>query len=332
MGGGCSGVCMALIGPIHVAPMMEVTDRWFRQVHRLWAPGVVQWTEMVVGHAVLHGDRHRVIGFDPSEHPVVVQLGGDDPAVLAQAARIVEDAGYDEINLNVGCPSSRVRAGAFGAILMRRPDRVARVVEAMRSAVSIPVHVKHRIGVDELDAYEDMLRFVDTVASAGCDTFYVHARKAWLQGLSPKENRTVPPLRHDEVHRLKAERPHLTIVTNGGITTDDAVDAHLAEVDGVMIGRAAADDPWWMASLSQRILRMPGPATRLDAIEVVRPVIARAVAEGRPPHAVTRHLVHLFANQPGTRRWRRALSEHRHDPDGGLDAAVAELHAAMEAA
>lgn len=317
---------------IRIAPMMDVSDRWFRRVMRRLAPSVEVWTEMVVADAILHGDPHVLLARDDTEHPVVQQLGGDDPAKLVQAARIVEDFGYDAVNLNVGCPSSRVQSGRFGAVLMRDPERVAEIVAALRAAVQIPVHVKHRIGVDELDAYEHMRHFVDTVAQAGCTTFIVHARKAWLQGLSPKDNRTIPPLRHAEVHRLKAERPHLEIVTNGGITDTPAVRAHLAAVDGVMIGRAAVDTPWWVAQLAHEILGDPAPGDPCAFAEGLDTLIAQARAEGQPASRVTRHVMHLFAGQPGARRWRRALSEQRDDADGGLAAALAAYRSAQEAA
>lgn len=318
--------------PVQIAPMMDVTDRWFRRAMRVLAPKVELWTEMIVGHAVLHGDREHLLGIDAVEHPVVLQLGGDDPALLAEAARIAEGYGYDALNLNVGCPSSRVQSGAFGAVLMRQPETVAEIVHAMRQAVDLPVHVKHRIGVDEIDAYEHMRHFVDVVAEAGCTVFTVHARKAWLKGLSPKDNRTIPPLRHDEVHRLKAERSDLTIVTNGGIRTTEEVHKHLAAVDGVMIGRGAVDDPWWIASLDREILGGNGPVSRLEAAESMASVVAQARSEGQPGHRVTRHLMHLFAGIPGARAWRRALSEHRDAEDGGLSEALAAIRPRLESA
>jgi tRNA-dihydrouridine synthase A len=216
--------------------MMDRTERHFRVLMRLIFPSSWLYTEMVTANAVIHGDRDRLLGFDAAEHPVVLQLGGDDPGALAEAARIGEGYGYDEINLNVGCPSDRVQKGSFGACLMLRPERVARCVEAMRAVVRVPVTVKHRIGVDERDAYEDMLNFVDIVAAAGCDRFSVHARKAWLSGLSPKQNREVPPLRYEDVYRLKSERPSLRIELNGGVRSHDAIEEHLRYVDGVMIG------------------------------------------------------------------------------------------------
>ena len=229
---------------LSVAPMMDWTDRHCRVFHRVLAPGARLYTEMVHAQAVRHGDRERLLGFDPVEHPVALQLGGSDPVALADAARIGEAFGYDEINLNVGCPSDRVQAGRFGACLMKEPALVADAVAAMASAVSVPVTVKCRLGVDELEDYEVFRSFVDTVAAAGCQLFVVHARKAWLSGLSPKENREIPPLRHDWVHRLKQERPELRIVLNGGLVDLQSTLAHLAAVDGVMLGRAAYHEPY----------------------------------------------------------------------------------------
>ena len=232
--------------------MMDRTDRHFRFFLRRITRHTLLYTEMVTTGAVIHGDRERLLGFDLREKPVALQLGGDDPRALAECARIGEGFGYDEINLNVGCPSDRVQKGRIGACLMAEPERVADGVEAMRAAVSIPVTVKHRIGIDHLDRYEDMARFVTTVAAAGSDRFTVHARIAWLQGLSPKENRDIPPLRYDDVYRLKREHPDLSIEINGGVRSLDGVEEHLREVDAVMIGRAACDDPYLFAEADRR--------------------------------------------------------------------------------
>lgn len=312
--------------PIQIAPMMEVTDRWFRRVIRVIAPKVELWTEMVVDQAIAHGDPDRLLGFDDEERPLVLQVGGDDPHRLAHATRLAAAYGYDSINLNVGCPSSRVQAGCFGAALMRRPDHVRRLVEAMAEASELPVHVKHRIGVDELDRYEDMLHFVDVVAQSGaCTRFTVHARKAWLAGLSPKQNRDVPPLRHHEVHRLKSERPDLVVVTNGGLETTVQVEHHLSHVDGVMVGRAAVKRPWWISSLDRIYLGSEPPQSIDEAVTSVAAIVKRASGLGHPPHRVTRHLMHWMDGRKGARAWRRALSEHRADPDGGLGAALRAL-------
>jgi len=295
--------------PLSVAPMMDRTDRHFRFVMRQITRHTLLYTEMVVTRAILYGDRRRLLGYDPVEHPVALQLGGDDPRELAECARIAEDLGYDEVNLNVGCPSDRVQQGSFGACLMKAPDTVARAVEAMRAVVSVPVTVKHRIGVDDLDTYDDMLRFVRVVAEAGADRFTVHARKAWLQGLSPKENREVPPLRYGDVHRLKADLPHLSVEINGGVRTLDDAEAHLARVDAVMIGRAAVDDPWIFADADRRFFGDDRLPTREEVARAVLPYVAEQAADPRfKLHHVTRHLLQLYAGQPGARAWKQALS------------------------
>ena len=296
--------------PLSVAPMMDRTDRHYRVMMRQITRRTLLYTEMVTTGALVHGDRARYLGFDPIEHPIALQLGGDDPAALAECARMAADFGYDEVNLNVGCPSDRVQKGRFGACLMRVPDQVAACVAAMKSAVPLPITVKHRIGVDELDAYEDMLHFVDTVAGAGCDRFSVHARKAWLSGLSPKENRTVPPLRPEDVYRLKAERPHLAIEINGGVLTLDEAEAHRQHVDAVMIGRAAYDDPWIFSEADARFYGEAGPTT--DRSQVVAAMVdyaERWVRGGLRLHPISRHLLPLFAHQPGGRRFRRILGQ-----------------------
>ena len=276
--------------------MMDWTDRHCRVFHRVLAPQALLYTEMVHAHAVVRGDRARLLGFDASEHPVGLQLGGSEPALLAQAARIGEDLGYDEINLNVGCPSERVQSGSFGACLMREPALVADCVAAMRAAVRVPVTVKHRLGVDDQDEHADLDRFVDAVAAAGCTTFVVHARKAWLKGLSPKENREIPPLIHDRVHALKRARPELTIVLNGGIGTWAEITQHLAYVDGVMLGRAAYHNPWLLAD--------PGKS-RVDVVRAMY-AYARGVESIRQ---VTRHMLGLYHGHRKARLWRRLLSD-----------------------
>jgi len=230
--------------PVSVAPMMDYSDRHFRYFMRQMTKKALLYTEMINTQAIIHGDRHKLLDFSPLEKPVALQLGGDNPHQLAECAKIGQDWGYDEINLNVGCPSSRVQSGNFGACLMAQPEKVAKCVETMIEAVDIPVTVKHRIGIDNQDSYENMANFVKIVAEGGCQRFVVHARKAWLQGLSPKENRHIPPLRYEEVYRLKQEFPHLIIEINGGITTIEAIQTHLNYVDGVMIGRVACDNPY----------------------------------------------------------------------------------------
>jgi tRNA-dihydrouridine synthase A len=290
--------------------MLDYTDRHFRWFVRRITRRTLLYTEMVTTGALLHGgDRERFLGFDDDEHPVALQLGGSDPGELATCARLGAERGYDEINLNVGCPSDRVQSGRFGACLMAEPALVADCVTAMRDAVDVPVTVKHRIGIDERDSYEALCDFVGTVAAAGCDAFVVHARKAWLSGLSPKENRTVPPLRHDVVHRLKRDFPELAIVINGGIESLDAALAQLAHVDGAMMGRAAYHDPWVLAGADERIFgNAPRQLSRREVAEAMLPYIAARAAAGVPVNRVTRHLLGLFHGVPGARVWRRALS------------------------
>ena len=307
-----------MVDPIlAVAPMLDRTDRHFRCLMRLVAPKTWLYTEMVTTPALLRGDPHRHLHYSAAEHPVALQLGGSDPDDLARCARLGEQWGYDAINLNVGCPSDRVAGARFGASLMAEPERVADCVAAMREAVSVPVTVKHRIGIDDQDDYPALRAFVDTVATAGCTTFIVHARKAWLQGLSPKENRTKPPLRHELVHALKAERPDLTVITNGGLTEVAHLREQLAPVDGVMVGRAAFDDPWLMAEAETALL---GSGPNLSRTQVVERYHAYAEAEhaaGTPLTALTAPLLGLFRGQPGARAWRRHLSESAPRPGAG---------------
>jgi tRNA-dihydrouridine synthase A len=297
--------------PLSVAPMMDRTDRHFRYFMRQITHRTLLYTEMVTSAAILHGDRDRLLGFSSAEKPLALQVGGDDPTALAHCAQIAEEMGYDEINLNVGCPSDRVQSGHFGACLMAQPVRVADCVAAMRQVVHIPVTVKHRIGIDDQDSYEDMVHFVQTVATAGCDRFTVHARKAWLKGLSPKENRDIPPLRYDDVYRLKQEFPYLVIEINGGIQTLGQAHAHLAQVDAVMIGRAAYDNPYLFATVDRDVYGEEEPLRSRQAIaEAMIPYAARWVAQGFKPHKITRHLLQLFTGQPGSRLWKRYLTEH----------------------
>jgi tRNA-dihydrouridine synthase A len=300
--------------------MMQRTDRHFRYFMRQITRHTLLYTEMVTTGAILHGDRGRLLGFSELERPLALQLGGDDPKQLAQCARIAEDLGYDEINLNVGCPSSRVRKGSFGACLMRTPHKVADAVAEMRANVHVPVTVKHRIGVDELDRYEDMAHFVEVVAKAGCRRFSVHARKAWLNGLSPKDNRTVPPLRYEDVYRLKQERPDLYVEINGGIMDMDEASAHLNQVDAVMIGRAAYDHPFRFITADARFFgALPLTRSRHDVVESMYPYIEAALGSGVRLHTIVRHMLTLFGGQPGTRAWKRFLTENACKPGAGLE-------------
>ena len=293
-----------------VAPMMDWTDRHCRAFHRILTRHALLYTEMVTAPAVIHGDRQRLLARDESEHPVALQLGGSDPAALAEAAAIGEGFGYDEINLNVGCPSDRVQEGRFGACLMAEPELVAACVAAMRARVAIPVTVKCRIGIDDQDDEADLARFVAIVADAGCHTFIVHARKAWLDGLSPKQNREVPPIDYERVYRLKAARPDLTIVLNGGVADLDAAEAHLAHVDGVMLGRAAYQTPYVLADVDRRFFGAESaPLTRAQAIEALLPHVARHLQAGGRLNNVVRHILGLYHGQPHARAFRRHLSE-----------------------
>lgn len=304
---------------LSVAPMMDWTDRHCRYFHRLLAPHALLYTEMVTAAAVIHGDRARLLGFDASEHPVALQLGGSEPAELAQAARIGAQYGYREINLNVGCPSDRVQSGRFGACLMREPALVARCVAAMREAVadlSAEVTVKCRIGVDEQDEDAALAAFVEQVAAAGCTRFIVHARKAWLAGLSPKENREVPPLNYARVYRLKREHPQLHIVINGGIGTLAAVHEHLHHVDGVMLGRSAYHEPYRLAEIEHALHATPLPER--DAVLLqLRPYVEAHLARGDRLQHITRHVLGLYQGLPGARAFRRVLSEQAHRADAG---------------
>jgi tRNA-dihydrouridine synthase A len=310
--------------------MMDWTDRYCRLFHRLITRRTRLYTEMVTTGALLHGDRPRHLDFDPAEHPLALQLGGSEPADLAACAKLAGQWGYDEVNLNCGCPSERVQRGAFGACLMAEPALVADCVAAMRDATELPVTVKHRIGIDHVESYDFVRDFVGTVAAAGCEVFIVHARNAWLKGLSPKENREVPPLRHTLVHRLKRDFPALTIVVNGGIADDGQIEAQLAAVDGVMVGRHAYHQPWAMAAWDHAFLGAPPAETHRAAVEdAMVACMTRARRErGVPWPRIARHMMGLWNGTPGARRWRQVWSDHRlkdHPPEQVQRLAAAAL-------
>ncbi len=300
--------------------MMEWTDRHCRFFHRLLTRHALLYTEMITADAIIHGPRERLLGFDAAEHPLALQLGGSDPNNLAQAARIGADFGYDEINLNVGCPSDRVQDGRFGACLMAEPKLVAACVDAMKRAVNIPVTVKCRIGIDKQDPEVALDALARDVVAAGADALAVHARKAWLDGLSPKENRDIPPLDYDRVYRLKAALPDLPIIINGGIGSLSEARAHLSRVDGVMLGRAAYQEPWRLLTVDPDIFGEPAPhATMKDAFEAMMPYIERELARGTRLHAITRHFVGAFHGVPGARAFRRHLAENGVKPGAGAN-------------
>lgn len=311
---------------ISVAPMMDCTDRHFRYFVRLMTQHTLLYSEMVTAAAIKHGDRDRLLRFSPQEGPIVLQLGGSDPVDLALAARIGEDYGYDEINLNVGCPSDRVQAGRFGACLMKEPELVAECVVAMQQAVSIPVTVKTRLGVDEFDSYAYLCGFIDTMVAANVKSLALHARKAWLKGLSPRENRDVPPLQYEKVYQVKHDYPQLEILINGGIKTHEQIEAQLAHIDGVMIGREAYSNPYLMAEMDQRYYASRSTVMdEFDVIQAYLPYVAAQQQLGVPTRSLTRFLVGMFKGRPGSRAWRRALSEGI--PDAG---AVEWIKAALE--
>lgn len=303
-----------------VAPMMDWTDRHCRTFHRQLTRHALLYTEMVTAEAVIHGDRERLIGFNPDEQPVALQLGGSDPARLAEAAAIGESFGYQEINLNIGCPSDRVQSGRFGACLMAEPELVAASVRTMADRVSVPVTVKCRIGIDDQDSERDLTRFVETVASAGCKTFIVHARKAWLSGLSPKENRDIPPLDYDRVYRLKDKNPQLEIIINGGVTTINEAIAHLQHVDGVMMGRTAYQTPYVLADVDRAIFGSNAPRVeRASALKALVPYIDAHLARGGRLSNITRHVLGIYHGMPRGRLFRRHLSENAVKPDAGVE-------------
>jgi tRNA-dihydrouridine synthase A len=317
-----------------IAPMMEWTDRHCRVLHRGLTRHALLYTEMVTAEAVIRGDRARLIGFDAREQPVALQLGGSEPARLAEAAKIGADFGYGEINLNVGCPSDRVQSGRFGACLMREPSLVAECMAAMRGVTNVPVTVKCRLGVDDQNPEVSLRAMIASCASAGVTTFIVHARKAWLDGLSPKENRDVPPLDYDLVYRVKREHPELTIVVNGGIATLDEASRHLEHADGVMLGRAAYHTPAMLADVDARFFG-GAPVAFDDAVAAYRDYVAEKLEDGVPLHPMTKHMLGLFNGRPGARLFRRHLSENATRPGAGiavLDDALACLDRATDRA
>lgn len=321
--------------PLSVAPMMDRTDRYHRLMMRFITRRTLLYTEMIPVTALLNGDQENLIGFDEIERPLSLQLGGSDPEGLAACAKLAELRGYDEVNINVGCPSDRVQSGRFGACLMKEPELVAASVSAMRAAVDIPVTVKHRIGVDDLDRYEDMAHFVEVVSAAGADRFTVHARKAWLQGLSPKQNRNVPPIRYDDVYRLKADFPDLDIEINGHIKTLDETRAHLERVDAVMIGRAAWDNPFLFSAADRDIFGdadAPIP-TREAVVAQMAERMRQDAAAGVPQSRYLRPMLNLFTGVAGARRWKQTISQRgygRHATPDVLDEALAAIQEVWE--
>ena len=298
---------------ISIAPMMDWTDRHDRYFLRLITSRALLYTEMVTTGAILFGDADRHLRFDPAEQPLALQLGGSEPDALAKCCAIAENYGYQEINLNVGCPSDRVQSGRFGACLMAEPETVAACVAAMQAATALPVTVKTRIGIDDLDSYDYFKAFIEQVAETGIETFIIHARKAWLTGLSPKENRTIPPLDYDRVYRLKRDFPELEIILNGGITSIEEIDAHLNHVDGVMIGREAYQNPYFLAEIDSRYYGLADDAPeRREVVEKILPYVEREMAAGVPLNSITRHMLGLFQGRPGARAWRRHISENAH--------------------
>ncbi len=317
-----------------IAPMMEYTDRHERSFLRLISRRALLYTEMITAEAVIHGDVQRLLGFSPAEHPVALQLGGSDPERMARAAEIGQTFGYDEININVGCPSDRVQSGRFGACLMAEADLVAACVTAMRAATDLPITVKSRIGIDDQDSYDFLRQFVDTVAAAGCGSFIVHARKAILAGLSPKQNREIPPLDYDRVYRLKADYPELEVIINGGINSLQDCQDHLNHVDGVMLGRAAYQEPYLLAAVDRSLFGDTDPMpSRADLVRAMQPYIAEQMGRGVRLNAITRHMLGLYHGQPGARAWRRYISERSYLPDADgslLDGALAQLPGQLE--
>lgn len=312
-----------------IAPMLDCTDRHDRYFLRLFSKRIFLYSEMITTQAILHGDRDYLLGFDPAEHPLAVQLGGSDPQELAEVARICADYGYDEINLNVGCPSDRVQSGAFGACLMARPDRVADCVQAMKAVVDIPVTVKHRTGIDEQDSWDELVNFCRLQIEGGVDALIIHARKAWLSGLSPKQNRDIPPLQYERVYALKQQFPATEIIINGGIKTLDECKTHLQQVDGVMLGREPYANPYLLAQVDGEIFGDEGskPPSRQQILQRFYPYLQSQLDRGMPLTHVVRHIIGLFHGQPNGRLWRRHLSENAFRKGAGIE--VIEQAAAL---
>ena len=304
---------------LSIAPMMARTDRHYRMLMRIMSRHTLLYTEMLTTGAIIYGDRERFLAYDAKQHPLALQLGGSDPKALTECAIIAQNYGYDEVNLNVGCPSDRVQQGQFGACLMKSPQLVADCVAAMRDKVDIPVTVKTRIGVDDQDSYAELTHFIKTVANAGCEVFILHARKAWLKGLSPRENREIPPLRYDIVYQLKQDFPQLKIIINGGIKTLTETQQHLQHVDGVMLGREAYTNPYLFANVDQLIYGDgTKPLTRRAVVTQYLPYVAKQLSQGAPLYYLTRHLIGLFQGQPGAKHWRRFLSENSRSSEDGV--------------
>jgi len=302
------------IYPISIAPMMDWTDRHCRYFHRLISPNALLYTEMITTGALLHGDHRRFLRFDKSEHPVSLQLGGSNPQDLSLCAKMAEDHGYDEINLNCGCPSNRVQSGRFGVCMMKEPDHVATCISAISNTVNIPVTVKCRIGVDEFDSFDFLSDFVGKLVDIGCITFIIHARKAWLKGLSPKENREVPPLDYKRVENVKNTYPSVRIILNGGITTMKSVQDNLKRFDGLMIGREAYQNPYFLAEIESKVFNNDSTLSRDEIVRAMTPYIARQMSEHNTPvKSIARHMTGLYHGQPGARKWRQALSTLPHE-------------------
>ncbi len=305
---------------LSIAPMMDHTDRHFRYFMRIISPHALLYTEMITTGALIHGDRQRFLEHNADEYPLAIQLGGSDPEDLAACAVIAEEAGYDEVNLNVGCPSDRVQSGRFGACLMAEPELVAEGVSRMSQGVDIPVTVKTRIGIDEMDSYEELTSFIKCVKEAGCDCFIIHARKAWLNGLSPKENREVPPLQYETVYQLKKDFPEIDFIINGGFTTQDSIMEQYTYVDGVMIGRAAYQNPYLLAKIEQALFTNGNPLpTRYEILERFMEYVQQNLDQGIYLGHMTRHILGLFLSQPGARAYRRYISENAYREGAGVE-------------
>ena len=323
---------MQMHSPISIAPMMDWTDRHCRYFLRLLSPGAMLYTEMVTAAAIVHGDADRFLRYNEEEHPIALQLGGSNPEWMAQATARAAEFGYDEININVGCPSDRVQSGQFGACLMARPDIVAECFQAMERETDIPITVKSRIGIDDKNDHEFLRAFVEALVDAGCRKFVVHARIAILEGLSPRENRTVPPLDYERVYRLKRDFAELEIVINGGLTEVGHVDDVLKHVDGAMIGRQAYHQPYFLAELERHFNPAVAMPSREDVVEQMIPYIDQQLATGAPLNSISRHMLGLFAGQPGARAWRRYISEHAHHDGAGSEVLINALNAMPAAA